>query len=277
MRLRPFSYYLHLAWLNVSTYLYTKLKGGYQYFLYFKEYEFYISIKRYSKKDKLLLFDVCVCEFSKKNNFNKFSHMIECSNNKNFLIKREVITMLNEDNKKRVLSALNNVFKIKSAPEAISALSFSKHILREWALNESSSESLHEHSDGSDDEDLVEPLSETDTQQRTRRSALNKQSIYNFAFSKSVNNSLDDALGSSSDDYLSLIREVEKDGESFLTREGPGIRISRNNEKVNLTMVEGYDDMYEDEDYWWRRDKHRTYRRNELRDLIPYNSSNNSD
>jgi hypothetical protein len=35
-------------------------------------------------------------------------------------------------------------------------------------------------------------------------------------------------------------------------------------------MVEGYDDVYEDDDYLWKRDKHRTYRRNELRDLVPY-------
>jgi hypothetical protein len=103
--------------------------------------------------------------------------------------------------------------------------------------------------DSSDEEGLVESLSESDTPQRTYRSALNKQLAYDFAFIKPVSNNTDDTSGLSSDDYLSLIREVEKDGESFLTREGPGIRFSRNNEKINLTMVEGYDDVYEDDDY----------------------------
>jgi hypothetical protein len=41
--------------LNVGTYLYMKLKEGNKYFLHFKEYEFFINIKRYSKKSKLLL------------------------------------------------------------------------------------------------------------------------------------------------------------------------------------------------------------------------------
>jgi hypothetical protein len=242
---------VHLCGLNVGTYLYTKLKGGDQYFLYFKEYEFYISIKKYSEEDKLSLWDVCVCEFNKKNNFNKFNRMIERSNNTHFLVKREVITMLNEDNKQRVLNTFNNVFKVKVVPNAVAILNFSKSILHKWALNEteSSSESLDQCDDDDFTEDSCEFLNIIDTQQLTPRRVFNKQSAYDFAFNKPVNNRLDDSSGSSSDDYLSLIREVEKDGESFLTREGPGIRFSKNNEKVNLTMVEGYDNAYEDDNY----------------------------
>jgi hypothetical protein len=121
----------NICGLNVCTYLYTKLKGGDQYFLHFKEYEFFINIKRYSEQDKLSLWSICVCEFSKKNSFNKLNQMIERSNNTNFLIKREAITALNADNKERTLNTFNNVFKTKAGPNALSVLSYSKGILHQ--------------------------------------------------------------------------------------------------------------------------------------------------
>jgi hypothetical protein len=117
-----------LCGLNVGKYLYTKLKEGSKYFLHFKEYEFYINIKKYSEKEKSLLWHVCACEFSKKNDFNEFNLIIKHLSNKEFVLKREGKITLNEDTKERILNTFNNVFKVEAGPSG--ALSFSKNILR---------------------------------------------------------------------------------------------------------------------------------------------------